>query len=130
MGLDTTHNAWHGPYSAFGRWRNTMAVSADYELVKDGQGWPVASAVLDRDWEAENYQGRWDSPPEDPLLLLLVHSDCDGVIEAKHCLRLAERLEGLLPKLPADDPYWLAKTQQFIDGLRRAAKLNEPLEFW
>lgn len=25
MGLDTTHNAWHGPYSSFNRWRHWLA---------------------------------------------------------------------------------------------------------
>jgi hypothetical protein len=32
MGLDTSHDAWHGAYSAFTRWRNTVAAAAGYAV--------------------------------------------------------------------------------------------------
>ena len=28
MGLDTTHDCWHGPYSMFMRWRTAIAAAA------------------------------------------------------------------------------------------------------
>jgi hypothetical protein len=34
VGLDTTHDAWHGAYSAFSRWRELIAVAAGYELAE------------------------------------------------------------------------------------------------
>jgi hypothetical protein len=30
MGLDTTHDCWHGAYSAFMRWRRKLAEVAGY----------------------------------------------------------------------------------------------------
>lgn len=32
MGLDVSHDAWHGAYSAFTRWRNCLAEDAGYPL--------------------------------------------------------------------------------------------------
>ena len=30
MGLDTTHNAWHGSYTGFTRWRQAVAKAAGW----------------------------------------------------------------------------------------------------
>jgi hypothetical protein len=32
MGLDTTHDCWHGSYGGFNRWRNAIAAAAGYTL--------------------------------------------------------------------------------------------------
>ena len=137
MGLDTTHDAWHGPYSAFSRLRNTLAEAAGYQ-VKDyeyADGWTGRSAqvVAEGDWAVENYAGEWNGhPPEDPLLILLVHSDCDGQIEADHCRFLAVRLrqivEAGLPDGPERDR-WIEAALEFADGCDLAASNGEPLEF-
>jgi hypothetical protein len=138
MGLDTTHDAWHGAYSAFSRWRNAVAVAAGYEVVRiTSDGWTRDD--VDIDWSIyrdENYQGEWTNGPfiDDPLLHLIVHSDCDGVIHPKHARPLAVRLESLLPKLDESKSgghIWSMRevTQQFIDGLRLAADADEDVEF-
>jgi hypothetical protein len=146
MGLDTTHDAWHGAYSAFTRWRHAVAVAAGYRIVPGGirtvDGRPeYVYDCVDLDWdvfEAKNYQGEWDRPPgDDPLLYLIVHSDCDGVIHPKEGRHLARRLEGLLPKLDDDEVYfrrgapWSMRslTEQFIAGLRKAADADEDVQF-
>ncbi len=77
---------------------------------------------------------RWDVLRPDPLHILLRHSDCDGAIAAADCGAIADRLEELLPRLPRTPDHghigdWTAKTQAFIDGLRRAAQLGEDIEF-
>lgn len=131
MGLDTSHDCWHGSYGSFSRWRNELARVAGYSFDERGD------YVLPWDmFELKNYQGEWDSPPgDDPLLYLLVHSDCDGVIHPEQGIHIAARLEQLLPLL--DDgkstghlaPSIKDKTQQFIDGLRAAAAAGEDVDF-
>lgn len=116
MGLDTSHDCWHGPYSAYGRWRNALAQAAGYGLVKTG---PYKIEVPDLPYERftlANAAGDWGTVPEDPLLYLLVHSDCDGAIHPEQGRALATRLGELLPKLDPEREYnYVAeKTVQFI----------------
>jgi hypothetical protein len=140
MGLDTTHDAWHGAYSAFSRWRDKLAEVAGYEIAKvevDNFGTPVLRPTVLIDWGhivEKNYYGEWDAPPADPLIYLIAHSDCDGLLHPPAAMALAERLTELLPLLPEGDAVghignWRDKTQTFIDGLRAAAAAGEDVEF-
>jgi hypothetical protein len=143
MGLDTSHDCWHGAYSAFTRWRHAVAIAAGYQVVPPTDEERATGRVLfdyvDIDWSIytdENYQGEWDNGPYiyDPLLHLIVHSDCDGVIHPKHARPLAARLEGLLDKLDESQSgghIWSMRevTQRFIDGLRKAADADEDVDF-
>ena len=134
MGLDTTHDCWHGAYGAFMRWRKELARAAGYTILEPA----IDSAGYDLPWdmfEDKNYMGEWDSPPgDDPLLFLLVHSDCDGVIHPEQGVHIARRLEQLLPLLDesASGGHLTSvrdKTQQFIDGLKAAVAAGEDVEF-
>lgn len=125
MGLDTTHDAWHGAYSAFARWRQKLAEVAgipDYLQM---------SIKLDVD---ANLQGDWGRHPDETLWLLLAHSDCDGYLKPREAEAIANRLEELLPLLDGDGGghvgSYREKTQQFIDGLRAAVAAGEVVEFW
>jgi hypothetical protein len=133
MGLDTSHDCWHGPYSAFNRWRIGVAAAANI----------VLDYMMGHAGDRPGLQ--WDET--DVLSILLHHSDCEGDIPADNCAALADRLEGLLPKLPkvgerlwrqpdywwtvdADEVEWFqSRTRQFIAGLRRAAAAGEAVEF-
>lgn len=136
MGLDTSHGCWHGPYGSFAVWRLALAQAAGYRISQEhvpGRSDYVLPWEL---FEAKNYQGEWDSPPgDDPLVYLLAHSDCDGVIHPEHGVHIAARLEQLLPKLaglgyPGRDDEWMRdKTEQFIAGLREAAAAGEDVDF-
>ena len=138
MGLDTSHDCWHGAYSAFSRWRNKLADVAGYAVAKVdwGDNWGPRDTVL-IDWghiQQKNYDGEWDVTPTDPLMVLIAHSDCDGWIHPAQAGPLVDRLEELLPLLPDDDGgghigNWRAKTQAFIDGLRSAVAAGESVEF-
>lgn len=154
MGLDVSHEAWHGAYSAFTRWREALATAAGYEIgflatgelfVDEGYGprppigkWvPLRETIL-IDWghiERKNYDGDWDVMPSDPLILLIAHSDCDGYIEPWHAGVLANRLEELIPLIPEHQDMGghvgnvRDKTRTFVDGARAAAKASERLEF-
>ena len=44
MGLDTTHDCWHGAYLAFSRWRDQLAEVAGYTFHKDAHGRQLVSA--------------------------------------------------------------------------------------
>ncbi len=120
MGLDTTHGCWHGAYSAFGRWRTKVAEVAGFPPLDSMEGFGGVTA--------------WEPFQADPLTTLLSHSDCDGTIPSADCGPLADRLAEVLPKMPEGDGGghirdWRAKTQSFIDGLRRAAAAGEDVEF-
>lgn len=124
MGLDTTHDCWHGAYSAFHRWRTKLAEVAGLPPLDKMDG-----------FERDDISITWSSLKYDVLHILLNHSDCDGSIPHKYCRPLAERLKELLPaldELPPDTGHigvWRDKTQQFIDGLLLADGLGEDVEF-
>jgi hypothetical protein len=117
MGLDTSHDCWHGPYSSFMSWRKAVAKAAG---IPDLRGhWAKLSDPTYRQ-------------PQRPLMVLLNHSDCDGKIESKDCGPLADDLESILSKLDDRAPYqWsdYALAQRFIKGLRAAAAAGEDVEF-
>lgn len=143
MGLWVSHNCWEGAYSAFLRWRHTLAEAAGYTIREATAGERAAghySPSVNIDWsmfEDQHYKGEWGNfvPGDDPLLFLLVHSDYDGVIHPEQGIHIAARLEQILPLLDDTEaighirPSMRAETQQFIDGLRAAIKAGEDVEF-
>lgn len=135
MGLDTTYGCWHGPYSAFNRWRTEVARAAGMPIVRrddeDRREYPALWG--EPEWAGGEHavavaQGEWDELPEDPLLVLLLHSDCDGIIPVEALLPLAERLEEIAPQMNED--YDRDATARFAQGLRAAAAAGKPVEFW
>lgn len=117
MGLDTTHNAWHGPYSSFNDWRGWVGKQIGIELRQmEGFGGEISFDTVTHDVKA-----------------LLDHSDCDGSLTPEQCEQIANGLDEILSKLPEDEPkdersnYWLA--ERFRDGCRLAASKGETLEF-
>ena len=121
MGLDTTHDCWHGSYSSFGAWRRQVALAAGYGLDSEKDD------LLIWQWTGvQEAAGTWATPPDDPLLYLLCHSDCDGVLPVSSLRPLARRLDEIAPRLRETDQ---ALARVFADGLRDAAAKNEPVEF-
>lgn len=136
MGLSTSHDCWHGSYGAFMAWRTTLAQIAGYPLKRyddqNGAEGPAIWSIYSGD--DPKFSGEWEALPPDPLLILLIHSDADGIIKPEHAQPLADRLEELKPLLPHSDHRghignWRDKTQKFIDGLRTAAELQESVVF-
>lgn len=141
MGLDTTHGCWRGAYSAFSRWREQIAQVAGYKMMdptpeEQAQGFFKPYPMIE--WSGvtgANLQGEWSRTPPDPLIVLIAHSDCDGVIHPEQAGPLADRLTELLPLLPEGSGGghigdWREKTQAFIDGLRDAVDAREDVEFY
>lgn len=139
MGLDTSHECWHGAYSAFSRWRNQLCLAAGWHLEEqDDDGGMTYSVPREIDWAAiteVNLAGEWAQEPEDPLVILIAHYDCDGHICWQHTEPLATRLEGLLPQMEAAGDggghlgLYATATRQFIDGLRLAHARGEDVMF-
>lgn len=157
MGLDCSHNAWHGAYSAFMRWRMKIAEVAGLPplMLMEGFYNPMHS----KQGPCTLYHGmntgqpaygpdsrpymadlddclpiRWECLKRSPLHALLYHSDCDGKIPARRCGPIADALEALIPLLPDEVAgghigNWREKTAQFVAGLRAASEAHEPLEF-
>lgn len=88
-----------------------------------------------------NLAGKWDETPEDPLIVLFAHSDCDGSIHPKQASPLATALEALLPALAeverqqpsmghiARGHGLVGCTERFVAGLRAAAAARQALRF-
>lgn len=148
MGLDCSHDAWHGAYSAFMRWRTMLAEVAGLPPLDLMEGFytngatgalyfgesPAGVWADKRERLSRQLPIKWDCLKPSALHELLFHSDCEGEIPADRCNAIADALEALLPLLPNGDGgghigSWRDKTAEFVTGLRAAAKANEPLEF-
>ncbi len=116
MGLDTSHDCWHGSYTGFSRFRSAIAKVVGIDLHKmQGFG------------EYGDADIPWASLPADPLWTLLNHSDCDGELLAKDCVPIAERLEAIAPALA--NLGYAESALTFARGLRLAAERGENVEF-
>ena len=133
MGLDTTHDCWHGPYSMFMTWREHL----NYYIAID-------RSATDAAWEDIAHKGHtrealltaWNrglyNDQSAPLNVLMTHSDCDGEIAAEVCAPLADALQDLMERrMPQRAMYDTVRpaTERFIAGLRRAAEAGEPVGF-
>lgn len=132
MGLDVTHNAWKGAYSAFMRWREHVAEKAGLPPLRTMVGF---QSYFDPNATANPVA--WDSVEAAPALkVLLMHSDCEGDIAVEHLVPLAEELERLADMMVNEGTVghirdgMKSTTLQFAAGCRRAAEAGEPLRFW
>ena len=150
MGLDISLDTWHGAYSLFARWRSYLASLGGYHVIqmwKTGERdrefcWHCGRINEDFghphvciDWDSvteDQTMGQWLETPEDALLVLITHSDCDGTIYPRDAGPLADRLEELVPRISDGAVVSMngrERTKQFIKGLRMSASLNRPLVF-
>jgi hypothetical protein len=116
MGLDTTHDCWHGSYGSFHRFRTALAQAAGLPPLDTMAGF-TRSGLPGRSWAEFEH---------DALVVLLNHEDCDGEIACSDCARLADRLDELLPLLSEN---WRRAAAEFSVGLRAAAAAGEDVEF-
>lgn len=131
MGLDCSHDAFSGAYSAFNRFRKTVAKAAGGGSISPHDD----KSLDDNMW----YWGKGYNRETHPgLYEFFMHSDCDGDISPEMCVRVADELEALLPKIDQfgfggghidRDGGFGAVTRRFIAGCRAAAAAGEALEF-
>jgi len=110
MGLDTTHNAWHGSYSGFNAFRKHLAAKIGIDLDKM-EGF-TSDGIS---WEAEGHY----------IVPLLNHSDCDGHLTPTECKRVADGLSLLLD----EEDEWNDRIKQFRDGCLKAYNRGQKLKF-
>ena len=137
MGLDTTHNCWHGSYGTFNSWRRAIAGAAGLPPLDFMEGFYRADRFDDPTSTKGHHKEagiagkslglpiRWDALRPSVLHILLNHSDCEGNLHWDSCAAIADELEALLPKLNG----WENETQQFIYGLRKASAAKEDVLF-
>jgi hypothetical protein len=139
MGLDTSHDCWHGPYSQFMRWRSRLHViilrdrrDKMGDAAFDAQPWGRAQMYTYEECIKVDGPG-WPYVSEtDPLDVLMSHSDCEGEIAAEMCGPMADALQDLADRrMPERGIYDDVKpaTLRFIAGLRRAAAAGEAVVF-
>ena len=135
MGLDCSHDAFHGAYSAFNRFRKAVCEATGGSFPPHESATHSDGTVLEAGFW---YWGEGYSEDTHPgLYALLIHSDCDGDIDPKTCALLAEELDALLPRMTekyggghiAARGGMLAVARNFIAGCRAAALADEPLRF-
>lgn len=136
MSLDTSHECWHGAYSAFTRWRHEVARAAGYAVWKVVHDGGLTMDCVMFDWghlPPDALNGEWPEVPADPLLVLIAHHDHCGVIHPREGRALAARLRELAPLLREDGeghvPSYRAVTLRFAEGLERAAATGEDVGF-
>lgn len=139
MGLDCSHDAFHGAYSSFNRFRQAVC----YVI---GGSYPPHNKTNTFLWSEEKqpdentwYWGYGYSHETHPgLALFLSHSDCDGEISPEDCIKIANDLEPLIPRLAELGLGWghiereggyAEVCRKFVNGCRSAAAANEPLTF-
>jgi hypothetical protein len=142
MGLDCSHNAWHGSYSSFNAWRKRLAEVAGLPPLELMEGFYVSFIGSDRVAPATLHHGenqldhlyrldaklpiKWSCLTPNPLYQLLHHSDCDGDIKPSKCVAIADELDKLVPLL---DNWHKNSAIQFSTGLRLAAQQRKSLLF-
>lgn len=146
MGLDTTHNAWHGSYGSFHRFRCEVAKAAGLPPLELMDGFYKPLGGIDRYTVPTLYPGlvvneisfslreidkalpiSWECLNiSNGLKVFLGHSDCDGEISPSDCKEVAESLQSLEEKIPEE---WRENLLAFSRGCRLAASLGETLQF-
>jgi len=119
MGLDTTHNCFHGSYSSFNRFRYSLAEQIGINL--------------------DDYHGYGGKNPtkqpneiEHDLMPLFNHSDCDGRLTVKESRRIISGLNDVLENFnPIFDMDFNFKDQivQFRDGCIDAVNKKQMIHF-
>lgn len=131
LSLSTTHGCWEGPYSDFHEWRAWIAarVGLPLNLMQGFYRVPNRPRMREDEIELPGLPIPW-SIINDPLVLLLDHSDCEGCLKWWDCDKIAIRLLQTLRDAPSGTPKWLIDaTKSFALGCLRAYKLREHVEF-
>lgn len=134
MGLDISHDAFHGAYSSFNRFRQFVleSIGGSYPPHKDKTlddeywYWDIEPLPL------ESYEG---------LEVFFGHSDCDGEISPNMCKKIAEEFESIRPLMIEYEKRveatghlkrnggYMNVVDTFINGCKLAYENNEYLEF-
>jgi hypothetical protein len=130
MGLDVSHDCWHGAYSAFHRFRIEVLATVTGERV-DYSDYDRYTQLVE------------EFPMREPLREFLLHSDCEGTIERASQIPMADALDvvadAMESKLSTTEDEgvghialaggYVAAVRAFAAGLRLAYENNETVGF-
>jgi hypothetical protein len=144
MGLGVSHGCFRGGYGQFQYFRRSLAevVGIPLQVMEgyyDADDW-MACAVGNLAGERllrrllEPLPVSWKAWEDDPITLLLNHSDCGGELRWQDAVAIAERLEEIAPQIVhledmRDDWNFKETALEFAAGLRLAAELEEDVTF-
>lgn len=131
MGLDVSHDCWHGAYSAFHRFRIEVLATVTGERV-DYSDYDRYTQLVE------------EFPMREPLREFLLHSDCEGTIERASQIPMADALDvvanAMESKLSTTEDEgvghiaraggYVAAVRAFAAGLRLAYENNETVKFF
>ena len=136
MGLDVSHDCFHGAYSAFNRFRQSVARACG------GSFPPHEPGALNTDGKPyETWSWYYESeivPAEhrDGMRLLLAHSDCDGELAPQEAEMVAGFLDWVADRMTGEMGGHLQKygtmadlARGFARGCRQAAEAGETVTF-
>lgn len=123
MGLDTTHGAYNGAYSSFNDFRRALLKAYNGEDLFDYVGYEYRSK---RDNKRNSPGKLLINIDDDGLLLLMDHSDCEGMIRWVDCKLVADSIRKIAPKLPS---HYMNMAIQFANGCQLAYTKKEDLLF-
>lgn len=100
MGLDCSHDAFHGAYSAFNRFRQAVCyvIGGSYPP-HDKTNRFLWTPEVEPDPDAWYWGHGYSHETHPGLGIFLNHSDCDGEISPEDCLKVAKDLEPLVARL-------------------------------
>jgi hypothetical protein len=112
MGIDFSHCGAHWSYSGFNAFRRRLANEIGMNLDE------MIGFGGDRAWEEF----------DDPILPLLNHSDCDGILTPEECGLIYLRLIELVSRWKKND-YDRLSGEELASGMKSAAMNNEEFQF-
>lgn len=113
MGLDFSHCDASWGYFGFMRFRKRLASMIGVQDIMQMSGYKESGG---EGW-----------PDDDPIVDLLVHSDCEGVLTPEECKAIGPRLREMVTPWSEDQDR--ANALLLCDGMDEAVKQDEELEF-
>lgn len=144
MGLDVSHDAFSGAYSAFNRFRQIVAkaMGGSYPPHPKPLVCSDGDIIIEPDNSRFYVPFSWSEFQEKKpgLSAFLLSNDCEGEFSPELCKHMADELEELLPNIEKlddggaghieRDGGFVAVTKKYIEGCRLAHSLNENLEYY
>lgn len=144
MGLDTTHDAFSGAYSAFNRFRQIVAKAAGGSYPNHDKPLILKNGKIIEEPDQENFYVpySWEEfqKKQPGLSAFLLSNDCEGSFSPEICGQMANELEALIPEIEKLDDGggghiernggYTETVKKYIAGCRLAESQNEFMEYY
>lgn len=131
MGLGFSHGGAHWSYSSFNEFRQRVCQSVGINLYEI-RGF-FTKAERKEGFETQNWPEKrpWEEI-DDPIVPLMNHSDCDGVMTPEECAQVAPRLREIVESWPGVDlleRYDKENGLKLVCGMEECAEKDVSLQF-